>query len=78
MSFTDKQARMNTFNYKVKMYLKAKILSRCNGNLNNGLDNVNIGRMFNNACTTIVFKFFLEENKMKVAELQVILDDLFN
>ena len=58
MSFTDKQARMNTFNYKVKMYLKAKILSRCNGNLNNGLDNVNIGRMFNNACTTIVFKFF--------------------
>ena len=27
---------------------------------------------------TIVFKFYLEERKMKVTELQVILDDLFN
>ena len=78
MSYAHKQVRMDTFKYKLKISLKAEILSRCSGNLNNGLDIVNAGRMVNYTCTTIVFKFYLEENKMKVTELQVILNDLFN
>ena len=78
ISFAHKQVRMDTFKYKLKISLKAEILSRCSGNLNNGLDIVNAGRMVNYTCATIVFKFYSEENKMMVTELQVILDDIFN
>ena len=34
------------------------------------------GRMFNFACTKIMFKDYLEDNNMKVCELQVIINDL--
>ena len=52
---------MDTFNYKVKISLKTNILSRYSSNLNNELDIVNAGRMFNHARSIIVFKFFLEK-----------------
>ena len=47
MSFADKQAWMDTFNYNVKISLKAEILLRCSGNFNNGFDIVNTGLMLN-------------------------------
>ena len=68
---------MDTFNYTLKISLKAETLSRCSSNLNNGLDIVHTGRMFKYTCTTIVFKFYLKI-KMKITKLQVILDALFN
>ena len=36
------------------------------------------GQMFNFACTQIIFKDCLENNNMKVCELQVIVNDLYD
>ena len=46
ISFADKQAWMDTFNYNVKISLKAEILLRCSGNFNNGFDIVNTGLIY--------------------------------
>ena len=42
------------------------------------VDNISdAGRMYNFACTKIMFKYYLEDNNMKVCESQVIINDLY-
>ena len=43
-----------------------------------GVDNIdNAGRLFNFTYTKIMFKDYLEDNNMKVCELQVTINDLY-
>ena len=41
-------------------------------------DNISdAGRMYNLACTKIMFKYYLEDNNMRVCELHAILNDVY-
>ena len=43
-----------------------------------GVDNIDdAGRLFNSVYTKIMFKDYLEDNNMKVCELQVIINDVY-
>ena len=73
-----KHARIDNINYKEKISLNTDILAQCSSYLNNELD-INKDRdIFNIAYTKVDFKYYLEENMMKVPELQVILAELIN
>ena len=78
MSYTEKQARINNINYKVNISLNTNILAQCSSYLNNELDINKTGGLFNITCTKVDFKYYLEKNKMKAPELQVILAISFN
>ena len=73
-----KHARIDNINYKEKISLNTDILAQCSSYLNNELD-INKDRdIFNIAYTKVDFKYYLEKNKMKAPELQVILAISFN
>ena len=79
MVFNRKQDRLNNFDYNFKLCLQNEIKSKSYVNNEFGVSRMSdAGQMFNFACTHIIFKYYLENNNMKVCELQVIVNDLYN
>ena len=78
MDFKQKKDRLDDFDYNVKHCLRNEITSKSTVIDEIGVDNIDdAGRLFNFACTKIMFKNYLEDNTMKVCELQVILNDVY-
>ena len=80
MDFKEKQNRLEDFEYNVIPCLRNEILSRSIviHDHESGVDTITDKRqLFNMTCTKIVFKDYLENHNMKVSELQLILNDLY-
>ena len=77
MNFKQKADRLENFDFNVKPSLHNEIKSKSSVTNEFGLDHSNAGHMFNFVCTQIIFKDYLEHNKMKVNKLQVLINDLY-
>ena len=78
MDLKQKRDRLDNYDYNVKHCLRNEIKSKSIVNNKFGVDSISdAGRTFNFACTKIMFKDYLEDNK-KVCELQIIINDLYN
>ena len=78
MDFHQKEDRLETFNFNVKPCLHNEIQSISCVNNEFGIDHSDASQMFKLACTQIIFKDYLEHNKIKVNELQVTIDELYH
>ena len=80
MDFKEKENRLKDFEYNVIPCLRNEILSKSVVIHDHefGVDTITgKSQLFNKACTKIIFKDYLENHKMKVSELQLILNDLY-
>ena len=78
MDFKQQKDRLDDFDYNVKHCHRNEISSKSTVIDELVVDNIDAaGRSFNIACTKIMFKDYLEDNNMKVCELQVILNDVY-
>ena len=80
MNFKEKKNRLEDFEYNVIPCLWNEILSKSIVIHDHefGVDTIiDKSQLFNMACTKIIFKDYLENNNMKVSELQLILNDLY-
>ena len=78
MEFKQKKDRLDDFDYNVKHCLRNLITSKSTVIDEFGVDNIdNAGHLFNMVCTKIMFKYYLEDNNMKVCELQAIINDVY-
>ena len=80
MNSKEKKNRLEAFEYNDKPCLRNEILSKSIVDHDHefGVDTIiDKGQLFNMACTKIIFKDYLENNNMKVSELQLILNDLY-
>ena len=78
MDFKQQKDRLDDFDYNVKHCHRNEITSKSTVIDELVVDNIDAaGRSFNIACTKIMFKDYLEDNNMKVCELQVILNDVY-
>lgn len=78
MDFNQKVNRLETFNFNVKPCLHNEIKSKSCVNNEFGIGH-DAGHMFNLVCSTqIIFKDYLKYKKIKVNELQVIINDLYH
>ena len=69
---------MEDFDYNVKHCLRNEITSKSIVINDFGVDTIDdAGQLFNMVCTKIIFKDYLENNNMKVSELQLILNDVY-
>ena len=78
MEFKQKEDRIENFDFNVKPCLNNEIKSKRCVNNEFGIDHSDTGQKFNFDCTQITFKDYLEQNKMKMNELQVIINDLYH
>ena len=80
MDFKEKENRLKDFEYNVIPCLWNEILSKSAVIHDHefGVDTItDKSQLFNKACTKIIFKDYLETHRMKVSELQLILNDLY-
>ena len=78
MNFKQEKDRLDDFEYNVKHCLRYEVTSKSAVIDELGVDNIDdAGRSFNIAFTKIIFKDYLEDNNMKVCELQAILNDVY-
>ena len=78
MDFKEKKNRLENFDYNVKHCLRNEITSKITVINDFRVDTIDdAGQLFNMACTKIFFKDYLENNNMKVSELQPILNDVY-
>ena len=78
LDFKQKKDRLDDFDHNVKHCLRNEITSKSTVIDELGVDNIDdASRSFNIACTKIMFKDYLEDNNMKVCELQAILSDVY-
>ena len=80
MDFKEKENRLKDFEYNVIPCLRNEILSKSAVIHDHefGVDTItDKSQLFNKACTKIIFKDYLEKHRMKVSELQLILNDLY-
>ena len=78
MDFNQKADRLDNLNFNVKPCLHNEIKFKSCVNNEFGIDHSDAGQMFNFVCTQIIFKDYLEHNKMKVNKLQVIINNLYH
>ena len=78
MDFKEKENRLDDFKHNVIPCLRNEIQSKSIVITDHEFDDIikDKSQLFNKACTRIIFKEYLEDHKMKVSELQVILNDL--
>ena len=79
-NFKEKKNRLEDFDYNVKPCLRNDSTSKSIviHYHDFGVDTINDkSQLFNMACTKIIFKDYLENNNMKVSELQPILNDVY-
>ena len=72
--------RLDAFEYNVKPCLRNEIISKSIVDHDHEfvVDKIfDKSQLFNMACTKIIFKDYLENNNMKVSELQLILNDVY-
>ena len=79
MDFKEKENRLEDFKYNVIPCLRNEIQSKSIVITDHEFDDIitDKSQLFNKACTKIIFKDYLENHKMKVSELQLILNDLY-
>jgi len=79
MDFKEKENRLDDFKYNVIPCLRNEIQSKSIVITDHDFDDIitDKSQLFNKACTKIIFKDYLENHKMKVSELQLILNDLY-
>ena len=79
MDFKEKENRLEDFKYNVIPCLRNEILSKSIVIHDHEFGDTitDKSQLFNKACTKIIFKDYLENHKMKVSELQLILNDLY-
>ena len=79
MDFKEKENRLEDFKYNVIPCLRNEILSKSIVIHDHefGDTESDNSQLFNKTCTKIIFKDYLENHKMKVSELQLILNDLY-
>ena len=66
------------FDYNVKHCLRNEITSKSTVIDEFGVDNIDdADLLFNMICTKIMFKYYLEDNNMRVCELHAILNDVY-
>ena len=78
MDFKEKEDRLDDFKHNVIPCLRNEIQSKSIVITDHEFDDIikDKSQLFNKTCTRIIFKEYLEDHKMKVSELQVILNDL--
>ena len=78
MDFKEKENRLDDFKHNVIPCLRNEILSKSIVITDHEFDVIikDKSQLFNKTCTRIIFKEYLENHKMKVSELQLILNDL--
>ena len=78
MDFKEKKNRLEDIDYNVKHCLRNEITSMSIVIHDFGVDTINDkGQLFNMACAKNKFKDYLENNNIKVSELQPILNDVY-
>ena len=80
MNFKEKKNRLEDFEFNVKHCPRNEITSKSIVIHEHefGVDTINDkSQLFNMACTKIFFKDYLENNNMKVSELQPILNNVY-
>ena len=79
MDFKEKEDRLDDFKHNVIPCLRNEILSKSIVITDHEFDVIikDKSQLFNKTCTRIIFKEYLENHKMKVSELQLILNDLY-
>ena len=79
MDFKEKKDRLDDFKHNVIPCLRNEILSKSIVITDHEFDVIikDKSQLFNKTCTRIIFKEYLENHKMKVSELQLILNDLY-